>query len=142
MWIDQKNCMYQPHVVALMTNQQFEVKNQDSIVHNIHVAPRENPKWNESEDVGAPAIEESLRTEEMAIPIMCNIHPWMRALAFVFDNPYFATTSRDGKFELKNVPPGKYMIEAWQEKYGALDQEITVAPKQVQSASFRFKSTS
>ena len=59
---------------------------------------------------------------EFASHILCNIHPWMRSYLFVFNNPYFAVTSADGAFDLKNVPPGTYTVEAWQEKYGTQDQ--------------------
>ena len=73
--------------------------------------------------------------------ILCNVHPWMRAWIFVFDHPYFAVTSRAGKFELKNLPPGTYTIEAWQEAYRAQDQTVTIAPKESKAVSFTFKSS-
>ena len=69
-----------------------------------------------------------------------SIHPWMRSYLFVFNNPYFAVTSADGAFDLKNVPPGTYTVEAWQEKYGTQDQTITVGPKDSKSLSFGFQS--
>ena len=40
--LDQKGCMYEPHVVALMINQQFEIKNDDATIHNVHAMPMEN----------------------------------------------------------------------------------------------------
>ena len=52
------------------------------------------------------------------IRVKCNIHGWMHAFIGVVDNPYFAVTGDDGTFELKNVPPGEYTIEAWQEELG------------------------
>jgi hypothetical protein len=122
-------------------DQPLDVKNDDPTVHNVHAAPQVNSEWNKSEDIGAAPIEEKFSRPEMAIPVMCNVHPWMRALAFVFDNPYFAVTSTSGTFTLKNLPPGTYTIAAWQEKFGTLDQTVTIAPKQSQSTSFTFKST-
>ncbi len=42
----------------------------------------------------------------------CDVHPWMFAWVTVVDNPYFAQTDKDGKFTIKNVPPGKYTVTA------------------------------
>jgi protocatechuate 3,4-dioxygenase beta subunit len=40
----------------------------------------------------------------------------MFAWVTVVDNPYFAVTDKDGKFTIKNVPPGKYKIAALHRK--------------------------
>jgi hypothetical protein len=49
-------------------------------------------------------------------------------------------TSKTGKFELKNLPPGTYTIEAWQETYPAQDQTVTVGAKESKTIAFTFKS--
>jgi hypothetical protein len=138
--LNQKKCMYGPHVIALMVQQRLQVHNEDPVLHNIRIAPRQNHEWNESEDVGSAPVEYSFQHPELAVLVRCNVHPWMRAIAFVFDHPYFAVTSSDGNFVLKNVPPGTYTIEAWQERFGLLDKTVTVAAKGYSSTSFVFKS--
>lgn len=138
--LDQRGCMYEPHVVALMVKQPLEVKNDDQTTHNVHALPNQNSEWNESQSIGAAPIEQRFDEAEMAIPIRCNVHPWMNAYAFVFPNPYFAVTGKDGHFEIKNLPPGTYTVEAWQEKYGIEDQRVTIAPNQSQQVSFTFNS--
>jgi hypothetical protein len=40
---------------------------------------------------------------------------------------------------LKGLPPGTYTIEAWQEKYGVVDQQVTIGPKDSKTVSFTFK---
>jgi plastocyanin len=137
--LTQKGCIYVPRVLAAMTNQTVEIKNEDQTVHNVHPTPRENHGWNKSEPVGGGPIQTTFSHPELAIPIACNIHPWMRAFLFVFDHPYFDITPKTGAFELKNLPPGTYTIEAWQEKYGTQDQTITLAPKESKTLSFTFK---
>jgi Polysaccharide lyase family 4, domain II len=57
----------------------------------------------------------------------------------VVDHPYFAVTGADGTFELKNVPPGEYTIEAWQEELGVQEQRVTVAPSGKTEVAFTFK---
>jgi hypothetical protein len=138
--LDQKGCMYEPHIVALMTNQTLEIRNDDATIHNVHAMPKDNNEWNKAQRAGGAALETSFPRPELAIQFMCNVHPWMRAFVFVFSNPYYAVTSKTGSFELKNLPPGVYTIEAWQEKYGAQDQAVTIGPRESTVISFRFKS--
>jgi hypothetical protein len=137
--LDQKGCMYEPHVLAFMVHQPLIINNNDPTTHNIHPVPRVNHPWNQSQPQGAPPINTSFDHPELAIRVMCNVHPWMRAFFFVFDNPYFAVTTKVGMFDINNIPPGTYTIEAWQEHYGVLDQTVILAPKQAKSISFVFK---
>lgn len=137
--LDQAGCMYEPHVLGVMAGQKLAVKNTDPVVHNVHPVPHENHAWNKSQPVGSETIETSFEHPELAVRVLCNLHPWMRAYVFVFASPYFDVTSKEGTFELKNLPPGTYTIEAWQEKYGTQDHSVTLGPKETKSISFTFK---
>jgi len=136
--LDQKGCMYVPRILAVRTGQPFEIKNTDPVTHNVHPIPRENKSWNRSLAAGEAPFITNFPHEELAIPIVCNIHPWMRAYLFVFDNPYFEITTDAGSFDLKNLPPGTYTVEVWHERFGTLDQTVTIAPKESKSLSFQF----
>jgi hypothetical protein len=105
-----------------------------------HVLAKMNQSWNKSQSVDGPPIDESFTQPELAVPIVCNVHPWMRAYAFVFSNPYYAVTSKTGTFEIKNLPPGTYVVEAWQERYGTKDQTVAIGPKESKAISFMFTS--
>jgi plastocyanin len=137
--IDQRGCMYEPHVQGLMVGQKLSVTNTDPVLHNVLMLPRQNIPWNKSQPIGSTPIETSFDHPELAMKVLCNIHPWMCAYVFAFSHPYFDVTSKKGTFELKNLPPGTYTIEAWQEKYGTQDQNVTVAAKEAKSISFTFK---
>jgi plastocyanin len=137
--LTQKGCMYEPHVVAVMAGQKLEVSNDDQAIHNVFLMSQSNQPSNRSEQPGSAPIEEVLTTPELAIPIKCNVHPWMKGYVFVFDHPYFAITKSDGTFTLPNLPPGTYTVAAWQEMYGTTEQSITIAPKQAAITNFVFK---
>jgi hypothetical protein len=51
----------------------------------------------------------------------------MHAWIWEFAHPYFATTGEDGRFVIKDVPPGTYTLVAWQEAAGEKSQPVTVA---------------
>lgn len=134
----QKGCMYQPHVLALQANQKLEVVNADGTTHNIHPLPNNNREWNRTQPPGLP-FEETFAREEIAILVKCNVHPWMRSYIAVLKHPYFAVTDKNGKFELKNLPPGAYTIEAWHEKLGTSAQKITIGESETKTVEFVFK---
>jgi plastocyanin len=140
--LDQKGCMYTPHVVAVMAGQQLQVINSDATTHNIHPTPADNREWNKSQPPNSPAITDTFARPEVAIPVKCNVHPWMKGYVAVLANPLFAVTGKDGKFEIKGLPPGTYTITAWQEKYGTQDQTVTIGPKESKTADFTFKAGS
>lgn len=137
--IDQKGCQYNPHVVAVMTNQPLQVTNSDMTTHNIHPIPKSNREWNESQPPGAQPINQSFAREELAVPVKCNVHPWMKAYIAVVSNPYFQVTGKDGSFTIKNVPPGTYTLSAWHESLGTQEQMVTIGPKESKSVTLTFK---
>lgn len=136
--LEQKGCVYVPHVIALQANQKLDVVNSDLTTHNIHPNPANNREWNRTQPHGVP-LEESFAREEISIPVKCNVHPWMRGYIAVLKNPYFAVTDKNGHFEVKGLPPGSYTINAWQEKLGAQTQKVTVTAGQNGNLEFVFK---
>jgi hypothetical protein len=137
--IEQKGCLYRPHVLAMRANQPLEVRNEDPTLHNIHPVPTNNLEWNKAEPPGSNTKETFLR-EEIAIPVKCNIHPWMRGYVAVFKHPYFAVSGKDGRFELSKLPAGTYSLKAWHEKLGTSVQQITVGAGENKVVEFVFKS--
>ena len=137
--IDQKGCWFQPHVLGLQTNQPLQVINSDPVTHNIHPMAEINREWNHSQGPDDPPITRKFLKPEIMIPVKCNIHSWMHAYIGVLDHPYFAVSTHDGQFEIKNLPAGTYTLAVWQEKLGTQEQTITVSPQKTASADFIFK---
>jgi plastocyanin len=136
--IEQKGCLYQPHVLAVRANQRLELVNDDPTSHNIHPVPANNREWNKAEPPGSK-MEEAFAREEIAIPVKCNVHPWMHGYIAVFKHPYFAVTGRDGGFDLSHLPPGTYTIKAWHEKLGSSTQTLTISANETKEMNFVFK---
>jgi hypothetical protein len=124
--------------MALDVNQHFQVTNSDPTSHNIHPLPTKNPQWNKSQPSGAPPLDVSWANEEVAIPVKCNIHPWMHGWMAVVKGPK-AISDTNGSFTLDNVPAGSYTLTAWQETYGTQTQKVTVAAGKPATADFTFK---
>jgi plastocyanin len=137
--IDQKGCRYHPHVLGVMTGQTVDVRNDDPTTHNIHPTPKDNREWNESQGPQAPPINKSFAREEIMLPVKCNQHPWMKMYVNVVKSPFFAVTDKDGKYEIKGLPPGDYTLAFVHEKLGEQDQKVTLAPKDAKTVDVAFK---
>ena len=137
--LDQKGCQYHPHVLGVMAGQTVQIKNDDPTTHNIHPTPADNREWNESQPPSSPAIEKNFAREEIMLPVKCNQHPWMKMYINVVKTPFYAVTDKDGKYEIKGLPPGDYTLEFVHEKLGKQDQKVTVAAKETKTVDQSFK---
>ena len=137
--LDQKGCLYTPTILAIQTGQKLVVKNSDPCVHNVHATPAVpgNPESNQVQMPGGADLNFAYAQPEMFLRFKCDVHPWMFAWVSVFDSPYFCVSDKDGKFVIKNVPPGKYTVEAAHRKLGTQTQDVEVKDGDV-TANFVF----
>ena len=124
--LDQQGCMYKPHLVAVQVGQPIKIKNNDETLHNIHPRPTVNQEFNIGQPRKGMESTKTFDKKEVMIPVGCDVHPWMRAYISVLDHPFFAVTDEDGKYEIKNLPPGEYEVEAVHEKLKSQTGKITV----------------
>ena len=116
--IDQKNCEFLPYLTPMHQDQLLTVKASDpGVNHNVHVSAFTNQQLNQNVVPGGE-LELKLVAERLPIQINCDIHPWMNCYVMVFDHPFFATTEKDGSFEIKGVPAGTQNLVLWQKSVG------------------------
>jgi plastocyanin len=138
--VDQEGCRYHPHVLGVMAGQTVEIRNSDNTTHNIHPSPKDNKEWNESQPPKGAPLEKNFARQEILIPVKCNQHPWMKMYLGVVKHPYFAVTDKDGKFSIKDLPPGDYTLAAVHEKFGEQTMKVKVEPKaDMKDQNFTFK---
>ncbi len=136
--LNQFGCQYKPHVLGVMEGQDLIVKNGDPTNHNIHFLPKINKELNFSQPKQGMTKTISLKTENV-FKAKCDVHPWMGCYIKVFNHPFFAVTGRDGTFELSGLPPGKFVIEAWHEKFGTQTVTVEVASGDTKVADLTFE---
>jgi len=137
--LDQEGCTYKPHVFGVRVGQNLEVLNSDPTAHTVHAMPNTNQEFNFSQPIQRQKDTRFFTAPEVMVRFKCDMHNWMSAYAGVLDHPYFAVTSPGGQFELKDVPPGTYTIDAWHEKLGTQTQSVTVGEKASKDITFTFK---
>ena len=137
--IDQKGCVYVPHVMGVMVGQKLDILNSDGTLHNIHALPKVNKEFNKAMPRSKKQMTVQFDKSEKPFKVKCDVHPWMGAFIGVFDHPYFAVTGDDGSYVISGLDPGDYTIEAWHEKLGSQTANVTVGDS---SANFTFKKPS
>ncbi len=95
-----------------------------------------NPGFNDGQQPGGADLTYTFPKPEMFLIYQCDVHPWMFAWVSIFDHPYFSISDVDGKFTIKNVPPGKYTVEAAHRKLGTQTVEVEVKDSNV-TADFK-----
>lgn len=130
--IDQKACMYTPRIVGALPEQKIVIKNSDPTLHNVNAAIGAETLFNSPQAKGAGNLEKSF--EEVGIHrLKCDVHSWMRAFVVVNDNPFFGVSGADGSYTIKEVPDGKWKLEAWHSQYGKKTAEVEVKGGEVTS---------
>jgi plastocyanin len=137
--IDQHGCQYHPHVFGIQAGQPLRILNSDSTLHNIHALPKKNPEFNIGQPFKGMETIKKFDTAEVPVHFKCDVHKWMGAYAGVLNHPFFAVSNDQGTFEIKNLPPGNYVIEAWHEKYGAQTQNVSITGSESKTVDFTFK---
>jgi hypothetical protein len=135
--MDQPYCAFEPHVMTLFpsyydgsakrqkpTGEKFVVKNSAPMNHNTAWSGNVNPgdnklvKSKENLDIALKPSADRKVGEEL-VSFKCDLHKWMTAYAWVFDQPYFAKTDKDGVYKIENVPAGAEVeLAYWHESFG------------------------
>lgn len=136
--VENKQCVYVPHVSGAMVGQSVVFLNQDSTLHNVHSYPKNSKGFN----LGLPLVgmkqTKKFDAPEVMVPLKCDVHPWMLGYVGILSHPYFQVSAPDGTFELKGLPAGEYIIEAWHEKLGAQSQTVRIEPQGTKEIEFKF----
>jgi plastocyanin len=117
--IDQPECRFIPHALAMRKGQTLIVKNSAPVAHNTNYqGGSANPGQNLIVPAGKSIEVKNLVASTTPVNVTCNIHGWMKGFIRVFDHPYYAVTKPDGTFEIKDAPAGKFRLIVWQESVG------------------------
>ena len=125
MVLDQKECVYTPHIVLTPAGSELEILNNDGILHNIHTYSEANPAFNQAQPKFKKKLKKKFDQPEV-VRVECDAHGWMKGWIVVMDHPYYAVTDGEGKFSLSDVPAGEYEVKIWHETLGETMQKVTV----------------
>jgi plastocyanin len=139
--VGQKDCNYRPRVQAAVLGQKIQAKNNDPVLHNVHTYLGAATVFNKGMPNASAKPIDYVVEKPGVIKWKCDVHSWMRAFVGVNKNPFQAVTGDDGTFQIENVPPGTYTIEAWHETYGVKKADVTVEAGKPATVTFKYDGT-
>lgn len=123
--IDQKGCVFRPHVAIVAVGAPLDILNNDGILHNFHTHGSKNAPMNRAQPAFRKKMTETFKEAE-TVKVSCDAHPWMSAWLVVTDHPYIDATDNVGNFKIADVPPGNHTIEVWHETLGKITKTVAV----------------
>ena len=136
--LDQRGCLYAPRVLAMQVGQTLQIKNSDSLLHNVHSLSTRGNAFNVSQPQAGMVYKVQLKNPDVIMRIKCDVHSWMIAYLGVEPHPYFATSGDHGAFRIEGVPAGRYAIRTWHERYGRLTQAVVVKAGQTSTVEISY----
>ncbi|MEZ4364360.1 MAG: c-type cytochrome [Kofleriaceae bacterium] len=137
--LDQQGCRFVPHVRTVTLGTTLTISSSDPVLHNVHAFLGKRTAFNLAIPAAGRQVERKL-SEPGILRIRCDSgHTWMSAYIAVVPHAYHAVSGADGTFQLPEVPPGEYRVRAWHERFGAVEQKVTVAAGQSPEISLTFK---
>lgn len=134
--LDQQRCTFIPHVLVITEGTTVDILNGDNLMHNVHSHCIKNPPFNDGTTF-KQRLSKRFDFEE-TVKISCDVHKWMSAWIIVKKNPYFALTDDEGRFLIKDIPPGTYKLQAWHESSGINTRGINIVPNEELKVNFSF----
>jgi len=162
-----KLCEFKPYTgVVVPVQSSFRVMNTDAdpddpgpkgdfpgkkgVLHNPHSFEVKGASSTTIFNIGLPEKDKGLdkpiklrkAAEGSVFKLICDQHEFMQFWALPVTSPYYAVVGEDGKFTIKDVPPGKYKVVAWHpvlNKGVPIEQELEVKDGASAAAKFEFK---
>jgi plastocyanin len=132
--MDQKEMQFMPHVLPILVGTTVDFLNSDSVLHNVFspdaCAERMNlGTWPQGQ------VKSYTFKKECFANLLRKVHPEMEGFVAALPTPYFAVTSPNGSYEIKDVPDGSYTVKTWHPRLKPATQ--TVAVKGSTAADFQ-----
>lgn len=123
--IDQKNLQFTPHVTPVVVGTTVDFLNSDSILHNVFspdaCADRMNlGTWPQGQ------LKSYTFKKPCFATLLCRVHPEMEGFVAAVPTPYFAVSSPNGSYEMKDVPDGTYTVKVWHPRAKPMEKSVAV----------------
>ena len=119
------HCSFSSRLVVGRVGQQLVLRNDDPILHNIHLTLDTRTFMNvalvpASRPVGKPLTKPGI------YQVKCDGHNFMTAAVLAFHHPLFSVTDETGAFRISRLPPDDHVVTIWHKTLGTFPQRITI----------------
>jgi hypothetical protein len=135
------DCRLEPRVQGVLAGGTLNVKSADAVIHRTRVLRRRDGRMlarYEQNDAGEVVPDDDVLATPGLLELRSEVHPWTRGFVAVFDHPYFVVTAANGQFSFVDVPAGTYTLAAWHERFGKIEQRVTVTADSATTVTLTF----
>ena len=134
--VEARDCRFSPFTTVVRSGHGIEVVNMDPVMHDIqayetstamgtrvlfnsplpfnHRHRRGDLHATHDHRPGESLVRQfQLSKKRRTFVMQCGFHAYMESWAIAVDNPYYVLTDENGRFSIKDVPPGTYDLRAW-----------------------------
>ena len=136
-----ENCKFFPDVNIIRQGESFKIDNIDAVMHNSQVYQKERGKILLNIPIPAEEVSEGKVTFEKNYKIMqmiCGMHEFMQTWGYRVQNPYYFKTDKDGNFNIGDIPPGEYVVNAWHYLMKPQKKKIKIAAGETINLNLEF----
>lgn len=124
--LDQRGCVFLPHVQSQTLGTTLVIGNDDPVVHNVHGRVDGRTVFNLGMPLQGVSIKRRLEVPGVTALSCDSGHTWMSAYVVVVPHEFHATTGADGAFRLEGLPEGPRTLRVWHERLGVLEVPVVV----------------
>jgi plastocyanin len=122
--MEQTNRRFSPDTLVIQAGSKVSFPNLDPIFHNVFSLS--GPKTFDLGNYPKGDTRLVAFPEPGIVYVNCHLHPNMTATIVVAPNRWNTKADGEGKFALRDVPPGKYTIVAWHKAAGFFRQQVQI----------------
>jgi len=123
--VDQKNMLFVPKVLPIVKGTTVDFHNSDAVLHNVFSPDACADRFNLGTWPQGQSKSFTFKKPCFAA-VLCKVHAEMEGYVAVLPTPYFAVTSADGSYVIKDVPDGSYTVKVWHQKLKAAMKTVAV----------------
>lgn len=122
--LDQINLTFVPHVLPVVAGTTVSFPNSDQVRHNVF-SPSSAKRFNLGTYPRGVARQVTF-DKPGEVALLCNVHAEMSAYVLVLETRYFVVSAKDGSYSLNHLPPGKYTVTAWHERFKPVSLPVEI----------------
>jgi plastocyanin len=124
--MDQKNLVFEPHILPILVGTTVDFLNSDAVLHNVFTPDACADKFNLGTWPQGQTRSYTFK-KECAATLLCKVHPEMEGYVVVVPTPYYAVAKADGSYRIADVPDGSYTVRVWHPKLKPAEKSVKVS---------------
>lgn len=140
--LDQRGCTFRPGILIVPKANELAITNSDPVLHSIHayevIGRARRSLFNIAQPLPGTITKLVNPQRSSTVKVECDLHNFMEGWLFVAETPYVTLADDEGRFSLRDIPPGTYTLKAWHPTLGEKEAKVEIQAREESSLSLEF----